>query len=662
MLGKRSFLTPMILWWVVTLRVAAGIVNLAFAQTGENMRIWKSADGKYEVEAAIVEIEGGAVKLRKGDGDVIRVPLDRLGEADRLFAERWIQLGKEARDAKAAAGFATDVLGPPIDLLSEIDTRRDTLKGNWAMEGDALVTQGESRSVLQVPLDPPEQYQLRFTVHRFRGARGLNVAIVVGGRPVMLVVDAFKGSSSGITLIDGKNEQSNVTLYRKPVLPNAPANIVCTVHRRHIHVACDGKTLVEWFGHPSQLSLFQRYWSDVPTDRILLGTWGSDFRFTNMTMIPITQSTFDDLQTTPTAHDATQSVALIEHPLGSGSGFVASRNLVVTNHHVIANAYVDDLEIHFPEQKSPLPVRQVLFEQPARDLAILLVETDRMPIPIAYDSDYSAGDEIEIHGNPSVAGGIVLRNASVTGKITATVRINSQDFFQVEASVNPGSSGGPILNRLGQVVGVTAMKATEEGEQLIREGMMRLDDSFRPASQTEGVAFGIPSGDLARALDSVRLQSAMAAERANVTHDVGVVFQRLAALFRLRMLTAFAGASDGLRRQAALARGAGRSDELVELIPASLSRQIQAELAGEQVAAMLLLFEKDLDSRIEMLKARTDVAESTRRHLLELKKYADSAEHFASRPPTNYRSFSKRLLSLQDAFNKLMSEVKDGGI
>ena len=106
------------------------------------------------------------------------------------------------------------------------------------------------------------------------------------------------------------------------------------------------------------------------------------------------------------------------------------------------------------------------------------------------------------------------------------------------------------------------------------------------------------------------MQSAETAQKTSLTHDTRVVIRRLAALFRLRMLKALAEASDAMRRQAALAQNAGRADGLVQLLPTSLSRQIRAELKGEQIVAMFLLYETDLDRRIEMLRGRSDLPES----------------------------------------------------
>ena len=628
-------------------------------QAAGGVRLWKSRDGKYSVEAALEELDGQTVKLRKANGELVDVPIDRLSEPDRDYATKWSQLRQQALDAQAAAGFSTDVLGEPMDLLKVIDTDRDKLKGNWTKENGSLFTRGETRSVLQVPQRLPEQYQLRCHVERLRGARGLNLALVVGGQPVMAVFDAWKGTSSGLTMIDNKNEQNNATLFREKVLSQEVTEIVCTVHRRHVHMARNGKTIVQWFGEPRQLSLFKRYWSDVPTDRILLGTWGSDFRFSQLTLTPIKQSTFDQFKPAAGARDPAQSVALIEHPLGSGTGFLASRHLLVTNHHVIADAFVNELQVHFAGNDDALDVRQVLYEDPARDLAILLVNANRAPLPVAYDGVFSVGDEVSIHGNPSVGGGIVLRNANVKGKISATVRIDGQDFMQVEASVNPGSSGGPILNKLGQVIGVTAMKATEEGEKLIREGMRRLDDSFRELSKEEGVAFGIPGKDLANALDSVQLQLATGSDREHITHDARIVLQRLATLFRLNMLKALAEASEGMQRQAALVRSTGRTEDLIELLPLSVSRKIRAELENGQSASVMRQYQKDLEQQLQALQESLGVSESTQRHMTDLRRHAKAAESFAAKPPTNYRSFSKKWKSLQDAFEARITRMKD---
>ncbi len=67
-----------------------------------------------------------------------------------------------------------------------------------------------------------------------------------------------------------------------------------------------------------------------------------------------------------------ESVCIIEHPLGSGTGFVVAENLVATNAHVVEGAYVDEIECHFSAAGLvKCRASRVLFEDPVRDLCLL---------------------------------------------------------------------------------------------------------------------------------------------------------------------------------------------------------------------------------------------------------------------------------------------------
>jgi S1-C subfamily serine protease len=631
----------------------------AVAQDESEQRVWTSRGGQYTVRATLVARDGDNVKLRKADGSVIEVTLDQLSDADRQFVEDWERSPTEKSGADTSPVFPPDVLGEPVDLLGNVSTSRDTLKGSWVPEAGTLVAQGEGRSVLQIQQELPDQYVLQCTLTRFAGNRGINLGIVVGGNPVMLVIDSFEGAFSGLKTVGSTNERDNPTLFRRSVLSPTPTQIICTVHRHHVHVKCDGKTLIEWFGNPDELSRFQQYWAEFPGDKILLGTWGPGLQVNKLTLTPIESSGWDSFTVPAGERDAADSVALIEHALGSGSGFLAARNVLVTNHHVIASAFLGDLSIRFPNQRGTLKAKQLLYESSERDLAILLVETNRVPLPIAFDGAFDTGDEIIVYGNPSVGGGITLRNASVTGKISANVLIEGQDYFQIDASVNPGSSGGPITNNSGQVIGVTAMKATDEGEDMIREGMQRLDETFRSVEEQRGVAFGIPGGDLANAVDMVRTQSILAARQLSARHDVRVTFHRLSMLFRLRLLRALAEGSDELRTDALRAQRGSRNRDFVELLPPEACRSILQEMERGRVATVMKLYEEGLADRIDALRNRADVSDETKRDLYELQKLAESAQRVAERRPTTYLSFSKKLLTLQENFKKRLERMEE---
>jgi S1-C subfamily serine protease len=154
---------------------------------------------------------------------------------------------------------------------------------------------------------------------------------------------------------------------------------------------------------------------------------------------------------------------MIEMP-GSGSGFVISTDgYLVTNNHVIENAisiktaFVDGMELN----------ASLIGADASTDIAILKVYNgDLKPLQFA-DSDLLEPGQIAIAiGNPmglhhTVTAGVV----SATGR---TLRANNgrliDDIIQTDAALNPGNSGGPLVNSEGKVIGVnTAVIASAQG-------------------------------------------------------------------------------------------------------------------------------------------------------------------------------------------------------
>ena len=93
-----------------------------------------------------------------------------------------------------------------------------------------------------------------------------------------------------------------------------------------------------------------------------------------------------------------------------------------------------------------------------------------------------------------------MRNAVNHGRFSGLVHIKEQDFYQIEASVNPGWSGGPVLDAEGKVVAIVAMKAADMAVAEIRGSMGKLDQDFRTrigrTAYNVGLTYGIPSAAL----------------------------------------------------------------------------------------------------------------------------------------------------------------------
>ena len=155
-----------------------------------------------------------------------------------------------------------------------------------------------------------------------------------------------------------------------------------------------------------------------------------------------------------------------------GSGFIVDPSgLIVTNHHVVANAQ----QITVTLSDNTALQAQVIGRDAVTDLALLKVEP-KAPLPAALWGDSSktrVGDWVLTIGNPFGLGGSVT-----AGIISAIARdIHSSpydDYLQTDASINRGNSGGPMFNIAGEVVGINTV-------------------IYSPSGGSIGIGFALPS-------------------------------------------------------------------------------------------------------------------------------------------------------------------------
>lgn len=143
--------------------------------------------------------------------------------------------------------------------------------------------------------------------------------------------------------------------------------------------------------------------------------------------------------------------------LAQGSGFFLENGRVITNRHVLEGAY--RAEIHLTENNKVFPVKGVLGVDGAGDIALLQAEVPAnvaAPLTIAQEPPQE-GETVLVIGNPlglegSVSNGIVsaVRDVPGFGRI-----------IQITAPISPGSSGSPVVNRAGAVIGVATLQLTE---------------------------------------------------------------------------------------------------------------------------------------------------------------------------------------------------------
>lgn len=178
-----------------------------------------------------------------------------------------------------------------------------------------------------------------------------------------------------------------------------------------------------------------------------------------------------------------QGSDLTDSPISSGSGIVFSEDgYIVTNSHVVGDSNQYPVKVVFTgrdenEEDKEYPAQIVGYDK-RTDIAVLKINaTGLTPAEFADSDQLNVGDTVLSLGNPGVAGEN-FTNTLTKGMVSAVNRtvtmssINMQ-YIQTDAAINPGSSGGALLNLYGQVVGINAAKIT--------------------TTEIEGICFAIPT-------------------------------------------------------------------------------------------------------------------------------------------------------------------------
>jgi hypothetical protein len=184
-------------------------------------------------------------------------------------------------------------------LLPSVNLQRDTRKGDWILQDNALTCSAGYGTRFNLPVQVPPRYKLSATIERLQGDNHLYLGLVVGGHSTSVTLDGEHSAHAGLDMLDGRRflDSSNAThrKYDKPLLPpNRAIRVECLVTEDALLVACDEAPVLRWQGDPRRLDSPPdfRPLNEESADRngLWLGAWESSFRFRNVELRPLSDA------------------------------------------------------------------------------------------------------------------------------------------------------------------------------------------------------------------------------------------------------------------------------------------------------------------------------------------------------------------------------------
>jgi len=202
-----------------------------------------------------------------------------------------------------------------------------------------------------------------------------------------------------------------------------------------------------------------------------------------------------------------------EIPRGQGSGFIISTDgYVITNHHVVDGA--DEIFVTLPDKREFKA--HLIGSDQRSDVALVKIDGSALPSSkIGDPAKLKVGEWVIAIGSPfglqnTVTAGIVSAKGRETGELLP--------FIQTDAAVNPGNSGGPLINMRGEVVGVNSQIFTTSGAYagisfaIPIDEAMRIGDQLRTQGKVVRGRIGVLIGEVSREVaEAIGLQKAAGA-------------------------------------------------------------------------------------------------------------------------------------------------------
>ncbi len=203
-----------------------------------------------------------------------------------------------------------------------------------------------------------------------------------------------------------------------------------------------------------------------------------------------------------------------ERPRGLGSGFILSTDgFVMTNAHVVEGA--DEVYVTLTDKREFKA--KVVGEDKRTDVAVLKIDAAKLPAVVVGDVNrLKVGEWVMAIGTP-----FGLENTVTAGIVSAKARDTGEEirFIQTDVAVNPGNSGGPLINMRGEVVGINSQILSRSGGFMGISLSIPIDDAVKVADQLRsggkvtrgriGVSIGQVTKDVADSIGLAKAEGAL---------------------------------------------------------------------------------------------------------------------------------------------------------
>lgn len=191
-----------------------------------------------------------------------------------------------------------------------------------------------------------------------------------------------------------------------------------------------------------------------------------------------------ELKQLPEVQAFQESVVMIDTLQAKGTGFnIDSEGLIVTNAHVVNNAEV--VLVKFPQGKVYASSTWVSF--PEVDLALIKIAGENLPeLDLAEDEAIKPGSNVIIIGNP-LGFPFVASTGTVSGQVLLPNWV--EPVWQIESYIYKGSSGSPVINSRGEVVGIifAVLESSQHNEKGKATGLAVSVASLKKRLKEEGI-------------------------------------------------------------------------------------------------------------------------------------------------------------------------------